>query len=187
MDFLPVLNKRDFVRRYRDGEFGNASPTWDSVEGFLSDKASTTSDLFHLRNRVRSGPTYYDVPGDLVDITLRKALAEGVKESDLYVSQMAPTALTTLQGEIQQTPDGLYLYYTRVKKPMRDALRESAHEARGIIALEMLRAAFTVGDFEWMGVLLDRYPDHVLEFSTYSKAYGTIPGCRVVWWEVRSY
>lgn len=183
--FKPVLSKRDFAIRYKAGEFGNASPTWDRVDDFV--RSGYNQGLVHLRNRVAGGPTYYDVAPNDVDLYLTQAIEDGVQLKDLYVSAMAPTEKTLIQGEVIQDSNGLYLYYSRVKKPMRDSLREGGREARGLLASNLLKTYLCSNSFEWLNVLLERYKLHVIEFSTYSTRWGTLPNYNTVFWEVRLY
>lgn len=189
-DYTPVLTKRDFVRRFENGEFGNRGPMWSSVDQFLSevDPLTTVDNLYHLRNRVAGGLTYYNVPGGHeIDVAYHTAIREGVKPENLYVAEMAPTDRTTIQGEVMQTERGLYLYYTKVRKPMRDALKEQSSEARGLTARDILLAYLDQASWEWLNILFERYPSHVIEFSTYNKCWGTIPNRNTVIWEVRNY
>lgn len=186
MLFPPVLTKTDFVRRYAAHEFGNASPTWNDLREWLND-GHDTNQLFHIRNRVASGVTHYNIPSHLVKQCWNTMLETGVPEDSLYISAMAPTELTLFQGEVQRQVGGLYLFYTTVAKPMRDALKEQAREARGIMAYALLRHYLCPCSYEWLMVLLDRYPDHVVEFSVYAREWGTIPGYNTVFWECRKY
>jgi len=181
----PVLSKRDFVRRYQKGEFGNAGPSWNSVEEFSLGQPKR--GRYHLRCRKVSGPTHYDLDEEALQRTYRVLLSSGWKSEDWYVSEMAPTEKTRLQGEVQQTPDGLYLYFSTLKETMRSALHMGGREARGVVAENLLKSYLPPEDYDWLQVLLDRYPGHVIEFSTYSVPYGTISGCKTVWWEVRLY
>lgn len=188
-EYPPVLSKRDFVRRFEAGEFGNRGPMWSSVDQFMSevDPLVAPETLYHLRNRVAGGLTFYNVSGDVFDATYHRALNQGVKDSDLYVAEMAPTERTTLQGEMMQTERGLYLYYTKVRKPMRDALKERSFEAWGLTARDIMLAHVDQASWEWINVLLERYPSHVVEFSTYNRNWGTIPNRNTIVWEVRLY
>jgi len=183
--FKPVLAKGDFARRYRLGEFGNASPTWESLEAFQRD--SPDEGLYHLRNgRVAGGVTYYkQTPAQVVERW------GGVSDpSAWYCSQQVPLGVEQslrLQGEVMRTERGLYLYYSTVPLPMRDALRQRAESVYGIMAGLLLRDALCWNSYEWLGVLLDRYPDHVVEFSTYGIPWGTLPHYNTIFWEVRLY
>ena len=185
MEFDSVDSKLDFVRRYKSGEFGNHSPTWDNISEFL--QSGWDSGLIHIRNRIAGGETWYDIPCSNVPSVWEKCLRAGYKPGDLYLSAMAPTEKTLIQGEIQQTPVGLSLFHTCVARPMREALTINSHQDYGIISLTLLRHFMCVGSFEWMETLLDRYPGHVLEFSVYDHNWGTVPGRNTLWWEVRAY
>ena len=181
-EYPPVNSKADFVKRYKKGEFGNASPSWDSIDDFLTSRADP-SQPYHLRNRVKGGPTFYDVDGDYV----RQFRKDHGASPNFYISSMAPTAKTVIQGEVMQSPEGLYLYYTHVKKPMRDALKEWSRGVNGLIACKLLELYLNPKDLDWLKILLDRYPGHVVEFSTYSIEWGTLLGYNTVFWEVRQY
>lgn len=198
---LPVLTKQDFVRRYKMGEFGNASPTYNTLQEFASACYPDwkSEDLYHIRNRIAGGPTFYDVPSRDVRRKWYALVNQGVPEGTLYISAMAPTPLTLFQGEIIQADNvgyeggqyqsnaGLNLIYTQVKKPMRDALKEQSKYATGIMALELLRHYLDYNSQQWIAKLLDWYPSHTIEFSTYGKEWGTVPGFNTVFWEVRNY
>ncbi len=187
----PVTSKRDFVRRYKLGEFGNASPTWNSLQDWIDDYwreySNSLSALFHIRNRVAGGLTWYDVPGKELIQRWQAVLCSGVNPTSLYISAMSPTEKTILQGEVRRSERGLELTYTRVKKPMRDALAEETLTAFGIRAKCTCEQAMDSNSWNWLNELLDNYPDHVIEFSVYSEPWGTIPGYNTVFWEVRKY
>tara|TARA_Y100000361_G_scaffold36089_1_gene30612 strand:- start:54447 stop:55037 length:591 start_codon:yes stop_codon:yes gene_type:complete len=180
MRYSPVLNKRDFVKRYKKGEFGNAAPTWSSVTAFKKAYAlewPTKDQLFHLRSKEPGGPTYYN-------LTFKKLLSKKNTEN-YYVSAMAPTAKTIIQGEIRQSIKHLELRYTTVKKPMRDAFKVEDKTIFGLQVNYVVSSCLDANSQDWLFVLLDRYPNHIIEFSTYSTQWGTVPGYNTVFWEVR--
>ncbi len=182
----PVKTKRDFVRRYAKGEFGNASPTWDTLNSWIHDY-KPHDKFYHIRNRVAGGPTWYNIPVRKLINRWNKIVCGGVDPKSLYISAMAPTEKTILQGEVRRSERGLELTYTRVKKPMRDALAEETLTVYGYKARCILESVMAPGEFDWLCELLDNYEDHTVEFSVYSEPWGTIPNCRTVWWEVRRY
>lgn len=174
----PVRTKKDFVRRYQQGEFGNRTPTWDRLVNI-----DPSYPLYHLRNQVAGGSTYYNLQlGRLGLLWVQQN-----QPSDWYCAAMAPTEHTLIQGEVQRTAKGLYLRYTRVRKPMREALASSQEHVWGLEAREILRHFMCGRSYEWLGYLLDTYIDHVVEFSTYGIDFGTVPGVNTVWWECRLY
>lgn len=191
-EFKPVLSKRDFTKRYAEGEFGNASPTWHSLEDFIKDRAKHHRNggyhpipgLFHLRNRVAGGSTYYNLPASAAMELWRTS----ANASQWYLSEMAPTELTLIQGEVMQCEQGsISLFYSTIAKPMREALTLGGVQQKGIIAVSLLRHFMDTASYEWLQTLLERYPDHVVEFSTYDKCWGTLPNFNSVFWEVRHY
>ena len=187
MNYQPVLTKKDFVKRYQEGEFGNRSPTWDNIGDFLKEP-HPLDQLIHIRNRVKGGPTWDDVTSYQVEALWRSIVEDGIaKPEDLYLSYMAPTDKTVIQGELMITESGLELYYTKIQKPMRRAFRICAETAKGLLAKVILGTYVPDNDQEWLHELLvDRYPGHVVEFSTYSVPFGT-ERKRTVIWEVRKY
>jgi len=181
----PVRSKRDFVRRYQAGEFGNASPTWDTLDEYL--KSGYVGPL-HIRNRIKGGPTWYDVPCEEIEERWYGVLFyDRAEERDLYISAMAPTDLTLIQGEVQRGFHGVDLFYSTVPKPMRVALMEDGKQIQGASASSVLHSYLNSRSHEWMTYLLEAYPDHVIEFSTYDVNWGTHPGYNTCFWEVRLY
>lgn len=180
MKYSPVLNKRDFVKRYKKGEFGNAAPTWYSViafKKFYDVEWPAKDQLFHLRSKKPGGPTYYNLTF--------KQLVNKKNVENYYVSAMAPTEKTILQGEIRQSTKHLELRYTTVKKPMRDAFKIEDKTIFGLQVNYVVSSCLDANSQDWLYVLLDRYPNHIIEFSAYSVQWGTIPGYNTVFWEVR--
>lgn len=186
----PVLTKRDFVERYAKGEFGNASPTWQTCNELLAHGQTIPANhpqsdlgLFHLRNRQAGGSTYYNLSWSAC---VAKWI-EQERQSDWYASAMAPSACTILQGELQDRPEGLYLNYNQVAAPMREAFALQSRHSCGIMTRCLLKQHMDPTSYDWVQVLLERYPEHVIEFSCYSKFWGTIPFRNTVIWEVRRY
>lgn len=191
-DFRPVLDKRDFSVRYAAGEFGNCSPTYQTPNELLSLSPLFPLDapvpgLFHLRNRVAGGVTYYNQRWS-------ECVARWCDMPDhgqWYASKMIPPEVECtlrLQGEVYRSTRGLDLFYSRVAKPMRVALAERAEQVCGTTALLLLRGNLCPNSWDWMETLLDRYHGHVVEFSCYDRPWGTLyPLYNTIFWEVRAY
>jgi hypothetical protein len=181
----PVLTKADFVRRYQQGEFGNRSPTWNTVREVLQ---SDYNGLIHIRNRQAGGPGIYDChPQDLFTHLVWLEDNYGLGSSNFYFSGMAPSRKTLIQGEVRQDMNHYSFTYSLEKLAMRDALKKSTHHATGIQAMGLIRHAMDDSSYAWLHELLDNYPLHVIEFSVYSENFGTIPHRNTVFWEVRKY
>lgn len=195
----PVLTKTNFVKRYEQGEFGNHSPTWSSYadwfykvgypRGDLSYQESQTAK-YHIRNRVPGAMTWYDVPGSNLFEAWEVATAQFEPEQ-LYISEMCPTELTTIQGEVvYDQVDYLQLRYSTIAKPMRQALSVEEGEerhAKGIAAEMILRRYMNPRSYGWLRWLLTGYPHHVVEFTCLSRCWGTEPGHNTLFWECRLY
>ena len=186
----PVRSKVDFVRRYKLGEFGNASLSWDKFNQYWH---SGYDGLVHFRNKVAGGRTWYNLDRraawDLI-FELKGDRPYGTRDQapeygNLYFSAMAPHDTTVLQGEVQRTHRGLELRYTLDPAPMRDAFKKQDQSVSGLASLMLLKSKLPPRDIEWLMYLLDEYDDHVVEFSTFGVEWGTVPGFRTVYWEVR--
>lgn len=189
----PVLTKADFVRRYMVGEFGNASPTWPNVsEWYASDHWNkpphNETKLYNLRNWRLGGRCLYDLEPEQI-IRYGKTLVREESDGQFYVSAMAPSHATLIQGEVlwdKQYPE-MALTYSHVRAPMRDALRESCLTALGLRARLLLRHFLCSNSHAWLFHLFKTYPEHVIEFSVYDRFWGTVPRFNTVFWEVRKY
>ena len=110
--YPPVKTKRDMVQRYQRGEFGNNSPSWDTLNNFSRYAAKWLAppevdqgeERFHLRNRLVGGETYYN-------LTARQVFFKWLQQEDKfqwYCSAMAPKHL--LNGELMRTHQGLIFF-----------------------------------------------------------------------------
>ena len=185
----PVRTKPDFVRRYAQGEFGNASPTWRDIEDFKMEvvlKRTDASKRYSLRSSVAGDKTQYNL-NDWECLKEWRVL-ENLGLKGWYASEMSPHQHNRLQGELLRTPSGLQLHYSmQVDLPMKDALRKDGKTVYGTVANILLQQKLTVSDFEWVMFLLDTYEDHVVEFTAFNVAWGTVLNSKCVIWEVRLY
>lgn len=148
---------------------------------------------WHIRNAgkagqvVQGGYTFYNIPThDLVEEWYRVTRLH--PEEFWYISGMAPHTRNLLQGELTNLNGWWELYYSTVKDlPMREALAKEAKTIRGLSAKMKLRGVMNPLSYDWLEVLLDRYPGHAIEFSVFDKHWGNLPGYNTVFWEVRDY
>lgn len=185
-----VDSKRDFVRRYQRGEFGNCSPTYDSLDEFFAEPHPTDA-LYHIRNRVPQGKTFYDVPTRQVPSIWKYATTElNIRPADLYISAMCPTERTLYQGYLGNKDPVKALWefhWTDVKRPMRDALAERSHIYYGPWGPTMAKSKMTPVSADWLDFLIQEYPGHVIEFTVLEVCWGTVPHHNTLFWEVRNY
>lgn len=184
----PISSKRDFVERFRRGEFGNSTPTWDSVRDWFAERERyLDSNLYHLRNRIPGGRTHYSLEGWRLYTWAGSREGKWVYGPEWYVSMMAPMDQTAIQGELRRVAGGLQLHYTTVPLPMRDALTKDSRQAMGLVANMLLQRNMDAGSYDWIQTLLDEYPNHIVEFTTFKKPWGTLAtmGFATVIWELR--
>lgn len=185
----PVRTKKDFVARYMAGEFGNASPSWPNFKAYWADrhKPKSGKGLIHFRNRLPGGKTYYNIDPAIGACRLAHDLTEEGTIADYYISEMAPSEKTLIQGEIEGGFADLYLTYNQQKLAMRDGFDIERKIAVGIKAKLLLQHYMDPNSWEWLNHLRLHYVDHVIEFSTYAVEWGTLPHYNTVFWEVRQY
>lgn len=189
-----VLTKKDFVRRYAAGEFGNRPRTWYSPEDWwqtpeLHDGSYGWSwngpKLFHLRSKRLSNETYYN-------LTINQLLGQLTKvkgsSDDYYVSEMVNHSLNVIQGELQTVRGTLHLRYSLAPNlNMREAMVDGiAKTATNLEALAILQSQLQPQDYDWMQELRARYPGHVIEFGSFSQEVGVLQ-TKLIIWEVRLY
>ena len=185
MKMPPVLSKRDFARRYAEGEFGNRTATWPSIGVMLKEVGKPDNDtMYHIRNRETGGLTFYNVPGGDLELKWEDVMMAGHNPSNFYISEMAPTEHTLFQGELSYVEGVMTIFGSHVKKPMRDALKEKALTYKGITAVGMLNHYCDQNSQDQIDYLINTYDDHVIEFSVYSKRCG-VDLLNTIIWEVR--
>ena len=190
----PVLTKQDFVRRYKQGEFGNRAPTWENVDDFMWkwDEFKERRGLYHLRSKNPGGIGWYNLEWEDVGVKIWLAV-EGLHlpRSDFYVSEMAPHAEHgTFQGELWIGLKGLHLEYYLGHLPMRDAMKQWSNRGwilEGLSAKGFIQRCMDPWSYEWVQQLLTDYPGHIIEFSCFDCYWGTVPRRNTVIWEVRNY
>ena len=167
-----VANKQEMYKLLRSGAFGNTARSWSSYAELL---ASDYRGLVGVRSLVTGGPFLAHVPFDKVP-----------KTANNY-SEMQDDSNILLQGEIYRSEMGLYLYASKVQRHMRLALAEGGESFWLSRARVKLQTALWPSDYDDLMLLLDEYPESVVEFSAYSRAVGNIPNRNTIIWEVRNY
>lgn len=186
----PVLTKADMYARLVAGEFGNTNPSWDGLDAWLEHKLKGLHNaipLWGVRSKRAGDPrTKLNVPREDVG---SYCIQHGLMDAN--ISPMVPAYSVQWEGDVARDLAGApgYLccgnrnpepgsWRTHMKKP---------REWRGSSALHLLRTVLNPNSFDDLMVLLDEYPDHVVELSALNVCFGTVPGRNAVVWEVRRY
>ena len=188
---MKVSNKADMYRRLAAGEFGNTIPQHFSVEAWAATPESK-SGLWGIRSsRVSMHPAArLNCPAEEVAEYAATHFSDGVNISMMVDA----TARVTAFLEVFRSADGLVVEGVEYPKfwdgwnwrnSMHDPSRRRSWIRLGALAL--LDHHLNANSREDLELLLDRYPDHVVELSALGRAVGTIPYRNAVVWEVRAY
>lgn len=168
-----VSSKQEMYELLRAGKFGNTARSWATYQE-LAD--SGYRGLVGVRSLVPGGKFLAHVPfGEVVDAP------------DCNYNEMQRDEFIVLQGEVYRSFNGLYLFASTVKKPMREALRLGGRHYYRSAAHAALDVALWPTDRDWLFELMSEYPESVVEFSAYSTEVGVISGRNTLIWEVRNY
>jgi len=178
-------------RRWITGEFGQPIRYWATPAEFMIDVGLGRwpfDCVVALRYKKPGYPfCAYDLEPCDVSAKVEEFVDAGADPKLLCVNQSNnPDDCLVIQGEAYRSHRGIELRYSYAKAKMRIALEQSERNAHGLKARLILKDRMPNADFEWLEELFDLYPDHVVEFSTWSVPFGAW-GRNTVFWEVRKY
>lgn len=176
---LDITNKNRMYFLWKRGAFGNKVAHWDTLGEFIS---STYEGRCGFRS-TKIGSRNMGVFDSKEELLKNHPVTNEV----LVYSEGTLSDTVIIQGEITRGISGLYLYYSTVKDMMRPALATRTSYALRTEAHSILQTYCDPASYEDLMLLLDMYPDHVIEFSTFSHNLGIVPHRNTVIWEVRKY
>ena len=182
---LPILkNKQIEAPFWAAGGFGNKLRTWGSLAEFENDGCPCDIGIRYTSARGGRGPCEYYIPRDKVAERVQAWIALGRDPARMTLSEMAPDHRLLINGELR---DDWHFFYSRLKLPMRDALRKGGELMDGLRTRYTLRTLLTPSSWEDLVALIDLYPGHVIELSVYEILLGDLRGRNTLVWEVRDY
>jgi len=189
-----VLSKAENYRIWDAGGLGNRLQTWRTLEAYQRSSFQGRVTLRYLGGAVGAWCTYDLWPYE-VEREIKRWEAQGADRSLVMVNESAPDDAIVLQGELLNAPPDpggedrwLWLRYCRRPVKMRMAMANGpVEEARGLRTILILKWAMRPSSWSDFEALLERYSDHVLEFSVYSCCLGDRPGRNTLVWEARRY
>ena len=180
--------KEQSVVLYSQGAFGNRLRQWDTLSDLDRDGFQYPIVIRYRHPLGGGGPCYYHIQRDQVPSILEEIQSNGWNLDYVYFNEGAPDHKAILQGELRQYDDGSFvLFYNTLPTHMRDALAHpSAREVEGRLGiLDRLRRAMSPSSYSDMECLLEMYPGHVIEFTTYSCFIGNLKGRNTIFWDCR--
>ena len=139
------------------------------------------------RGRAGGGRAVTHIPADAVTAKIREWAEEGIDPELITFHESMPDESLQIQGEVARDVGGLNLSYSvERRQAMREAM-EHPSLASGLSARLILEYFLDANSREDIDMLLDLYPDAVIEFGTYERDVGLLPRRNTVIWEVRNY
>lgn len=174
--------------RLAAGEFGNTVGQFFSVRSWVNSGDPERYDWWGVRTLVPGGPCRLNCPTAEVADT-----AFGFRVPFNISMMVDRVATVTAWLEVWDSPTGLVvegIEWPDVaggwawRNSMPDPTRRRHWE--GVAARTVLRRHLNANSLEDLEVLLDQYPDHVVELSALDRCLGTVPHRNGVVWEIRA-
>jgi hypothetical protein len=181
-----IRNKSDYLFMWHEKLLGNKALTWNSFQEAI-DSGWKKPICFRGKKNIKRSLVHYNISLNKVKEKIQFLETQGIKESDLTFNQSMPDEDLTIQGELTLSHRGLELHYTTKKVPMNQALKKEQINTHGLQAILLLKRYTDPASYEDLNLLLDIFPDAVIEFSCYRIPIGHIKGRNTVIWEVRNY
>lgn len=182
----PIRSKALALSLIQEGTLGNTLRAWTSLQEVFASGYRGTLTLRYA-GEAGGGLCRYEVPLAEVATVMRDWTQAGANPDLVRFNESAPDQFLLLQGEVTRLPCGLTLFGSTQPGKMREALRKMGRHLYGLQAKLILEYHLDAASYTDMMDLLDSFPDHVIEFSTYSVDLGQAPHRNTVIWEVRAY
>jgi hypothetical protein len=183
-----VRSKAENYRLWTAGAYGNRLRAWRTEGEWRASGFSGPISVRYLG--AGGGPCVYDVRPEEVPEVLSDLRRRGFDPELVTFNEGAPDDRVVLQGELFNGVVGGEVdrfECSTVRAKMREALRRERRVLTGVATRAVLRDLLSPGSWDDLNHLLDRFPDHVIEISVYSRFLGNTPRRNALVWEIRSY
>jgi hypothetical protein len=175
-------DKRSAYQLYYNGAFGNKLRTWDSYDEIVR---SGYKGLVTIRYKQSwSRFLTYNVKVGEIPALLKRYQGEGADLKLMTFNEAAPDERIIVQGEYMNLDGEEWFFYSTEKTRMRQALQHAKHMSGPGVRL-VLKSAMAPSSYADFLALIEKCPDHVVEFSVYEINLGILPGRNTIFWEVR--
>jgi hypothetical protein len=184
---LDINYKKQYFRLWNKGILGNKLRSWKTIEDIKKDNLG--EDTYLVMRYLEPSTTTVKYKSTLLEIEkeIKHLISNGYYEESKFIfNEAAPDEKLLIQGEVMLGIYGYNLTYSLLKLPMREALKQSVQYVNGLKTLILLEKYLEPNSIDNLKEILNKYPDHVIEFSTYSIVLGHLQQNTVIW-EVRNY
>lgn len=201
---LQVNSKSEFLDGYLKLRFGNRLNQW-TAEEFM--KLYVAGQIRHKTMGIRRKDGVGEKKTALFTPHQIYMMFEDQPEfrSQFFVDDGAPNQYQTILGEIQQTPEGLHVFYGEGGWHMRKLWQANAVAKRapgyvstarapqqphvkhctGLAATMLLKGAMCACSWDCLNELLATYDDPIIEFACFDRSVGVLDW-NTIFWEVRT-
>lgn len=197
-----IPNKTRMYQLLLSGQLGNALPQWMSFTEWDNDPETLQYSHFGIRSLLAQDKRcFMDVATHDVPDLIKNHFPDGRCNLSPMVDKWA-----TLRAEVWDSPTGLRIFGAISDNTLdgqadwqrqcgrcpnsvkwRDMMRYYASEFKDMSARCMLQHFMNPHSYNDFEHLLDRFPGHVVEFTTLGCDRGKVPGRNTIIWEVRNY
>jgi hypothetical protein len=179
---MRITSKAQFYDLWTKGVLGNRTRVWTNVEDALKSRCPQIG----FREVGRGGGGAWE-SGSRADA--RDTAARWTRLGRRFImDDGAPSSHAILQGEVCRTFEGLqsYLAVGHGIPPMRISMARGMHTHRGYLATKILLDEYMdPSSRDDLDSLLELYPDHTIEFTSFDIDVGNIPNRNTLIWETR--
>ena len=183
----PILTKAQMYAALVAGDFGNTVPQWFTIREWQDRAILRNQRLWGVRHATLGGFLGTRLNVETNDVP--KVIEEGRFGKDYQISPMiSEWGKVVWEGNIERQTDGLFAEGHLYPEP-GSWRRHMLHPQQwhGVSALALLNLVLNENSMDDLRILLDEYPDHVIELSAMEGCWGTVPGRNAIIWEVRLY
>ncbi len=189
-----IRRKSRMYELFTIGALGNRPRTWATLEDLLSSDYRGQVGMFERNDRGGGGLVEYNVSVDMVETCVQNWQRRNVPHHRIQFTEMAPHEHNLIQGEVTgplncPAPewgwDWSLSCNAEIGLTMRDARALPWHTMTSGVR-PFLRQMLDEPSWDNLVRLIETYPEHVIEFSTFRRRVGEL-GWNTIFWEVRLY
>lgn len=187
-----ITSKAQMVTLLLNNQLGNTAPAWLSVEGWLDFLIRQPHyNIWGVRSLTPGGPCVLNCQTAAVTAAMDVIRNGGHKP---YISLMIDGLVdVTAWLEVYESKNGLVV--EGIEHPdtaggmnWRNSMNTSIRKTwAGTAAKMVLARHLNANSLDDLRLLLDTYPEHVIELSALDRCFGTVPHRNAICWEVRLY